>query len=102
MLLQLSGLEAATNIEAWIGQSSGCSAISYTRVPTMEQSTATNRESAVQDTDWPDFFRFTGTATCGCGDAAGVLAVASVPRNIDPEILRRVTGDQGQPLPIGI
>jgi hypothetical protein len=52
---------------------------------------ASGRELPAQGTDRPVLFRFTEAVTRRCGDAAGVLAVASEP-SAEPEILRRVTG----------
>jgi hypothetical protein len=56
---------------------------------------ASGHELPAQGTNRPALFRFTDAVTRRCGDAAGVLAVASEP-SAEPEILRRVTGDWGQ------
>jgi hypothetical protein len=63
-----------------------------------ERKTASRREAAVQGADGPDLLRFTGTFTCGCGEAAVVLAVASVSSD-EPEILRCISGVGGHSPP---
>ena len=63
--------------------------------PRGERIVASRSETAVQGADRPDLLRFTGAVNCGCGDAPGVLAVASVP-SAEPEMLRCISGDRGQ------
>src|SRR5664280_2215809 len=62
--------------------------------PRGARNTASRREIPVQGADGPVRLRLSGAVTCGCGEAAGVRAVASVP-GAEPQISRRVTGDKG-------
>jgi hypothetical protein len=55
------------------------------------RNTASRLEAAVQGADGPVRLRLSGAVTCGCGEAAGVLAVASVPA-AEPEMLRCISG----------
>jgi hypothetical protein len=58
--------------------------------PRWVRNTASRREAVVH-VDGPNLPGFTGAVTCGCGEAAGVLAVVGVP-SAQPEMLRCISG----------